>query len=119
MPYNIHRHITDTDLADRKHPKPSQNTSLQLKALVRATTFLASHREAGQLSGECLSVGNENEGRLVWRGNETISLSPNLISQALTIRTVPRSLSSSTGNKIRVAVTIDLDAVSGWLGTGM
>lgn len=103
----------------RKHPKPSQNTSLQLKALVRAATFLASHREAGHLSGECLGVDNENEARLVWRGNETISLGQNLTSQALTIRTVPGLLSPAARNKIRVAVTIDLDAVSGWLGTGI
>ncbi|KUL81396.1 hypothetical protein ZTR_10982 [Talaromyces verruculosus] len=101
-----------------KHPKPSQNTTLQLKALVRATTFLASHREAGHLSGECLGVDNENEARLVWRGDETISLSQNLTSQELTIRTVPGLLSPAARNKIRVAVTIDLDAVSGWLGTG-
>lgn len=112
-------YVATTNLVYRKHPKPSQNTSFQLRALVRATTFLASHGESSHLSGECLSVDNENEGRLVWRGNETISYSQNLTSQELAIRTVPQALISSAGNKIRVAVTLDLDAVSGWLGTGM
>lgn len=101
-----------------KHPKPSQNTVFQLKALIRATTFLASHSEAGHLTGECLRADNEHEGRLVWRGNETIILNQKLTSQAFTIRAAPQSVISSAGNKIRVAMTIDLDAVSGWLGTG-
>ena len=30
---------------------------------------------------------------------------------------IPRTISTSK-NKIRIAVTVDLDAVSGWLGTG-
>ena len=112
-------HKACTDLSCRKHPKPSQNTVFQLKALIRATTFLASHSEAGHLTGECLRADNEHEGRLVWRGNETIILNQKLTSQALTIRAAPQSVISSAGNKIRVAMTIDLDAVSGWLGTGI
>ncbi|EED22168.1 polysaccharide deacetylase family protein [Talaromyces stipitatus ATCC 10500] len=89
-----------------------------LEALARATAFVASDREAGHLSGECIIANNETEGRLAWRGKETISFSKSSTSRSLTIQAVPRLLLPSSGNKIRVAVTIDLDAVSGWLGTG-
>lgn len=90
-----------------------------MNALARAAAFLASHREASQLTGECLSVSNENEGRLVWRGNEPVNLSKPLTNQSLILQPMSRSSLTTSINKVRVAITIDLDAVSGWLGTGM
>lgn len=34
--------------------------------VARAITFLASHRAAGHISGECISVDGGMEGRVVW-----------------------------------------------------
>ncbi|GFF23242.1 3-oxoacyl-[acyl-carrier-protein] reductase FabG [Aspergillus udagawae] len=87
--------------------------------VARTMAFLASHRAAGHITGQCLSVDGGMEGRLLWkesnpsnpnRSPETTSLAPN--------QSIPRHLSPPKRNKIRVAVSIDLDAVSGWLGTG-
>jgi hypothetical protein len=77
--------------------------------------FLASHRAAGHITGQCLSVDGGTEGRLLWK--ESNPSNPETTSLAQ-IQTIPRSLPPPKRNKIRVAVSIDLDAVSGWLGTG-
>ncbi|KAL1980009.1 hypothetical protein VTN96DRAFT_4806 [Rasamsonia emersonii] len=95
--------------------------------VARAMAFLASHRAAGHISGECLSVDGGMEGRLIWRENEVVKTSPDNASNKDTLsggrpetglQTIPRSVPRPTRNKIRVAISIDLDAVSGWLGTG-
>jgi peptidoglycan/xylan/chitin deacetylase (PgdA/CDA1 family) len=52
------------------------------------------------------------EGRLLWKEHEVQTS-----SEMTAVRSIPRALSKPK-NKIRVAVSIDLDAVSGWLGTG-
>lgn len=88
--------------------------------------FLASHRAAGHISGECLSVDGGMEGRLVWKENEVVKTSS---SSQLAVaskpqeqsvsQSIPRALTKPKRNKIRVSVSIDLDAVSGWLGTGI
>lgn len=77
--------------------------------------FLASHRAAGHITGQCLSVDGGMEGRLLWK--ESDPSNPKATSLART-QSIPQSLSPPKRNKIRVAVSIDLDAVSGWLGTG-
>lgn len=87
--------------------------------------FLASHRAAGHISGECLSVDGGMEGRLVWKENEVVKTSssnqlavaPKPQEQSVS-QSIPRALTKPKRNKIRVSVSIDLDAVSGWLGTG-
>ena len=38
--------------------------------VARSVAFLASHRAAGHITGECLSVDGGMEGRIVWRENE-------------------------------------------------
>jgi peptidoglycan/xylan/chitin deacetylase (PgdA/CDA1 family) len=81
--------------------------------------FLASHRAAGHISGQCLSVDGGMEGRLLWKESEVIQPSnPNPDRETNPTQSIPRSLAAPKRNKIRVAVSIDLDAVSGWLGTG-
>ncbi|KAH1544903.1 hypothetical protein LV164_006661 [Aspergillus fumigatus] len=83
--------------------------------VARTMAFLASHRAAGHITGQCLSVDGGMEGRLLWK--ESDPSNPKATSLART-QSIPQSLSPSKRNKIRVAVSIDLDAVSGWLGTG-
>lgn len=80
--------------------------------VARTMAFLASHRAAGHISGQCLSVDGGMEGRLLWKEHEVKTP-----SETTAVRSIPRALSKPK-NKIRVAVSVDLDAVSGWLGTG-
>jgi len=85
--------------------------------------FLASHRAAGHISGECLSVDGGMEGRLIWRENEVVKTSPateetGIQEHGQLPTTIPRGVPNPKRNKIRVVFTIDFDAVSGWLGTG-
>lgn len=75
--------------------------------------FLASHRAAGHISGQCLSVDGGMEGRLIWR-NESKDKTP----QDTATHSVQIPWPITKRNKVRVAISIDLDAVSGWLGTG-
>lgn len=75
--------------------------------------FLASHRAAGHISGQCLSVDGGMEGRLIWRHESKDKTPQDTATHSVQI---PRPITKR--NKVRVAVSIDLDAVSGWLGTG-
>ena len=75
--------------------------------VARVTAFLASHRAAGHISGQCFNIDRNMEGQLTWKNDTT--------DKADSIQ-IPRSITKR--NIIRVAVSIDLDAVSGWLGTG-
>lgn len=84
--------------------------------VARTMAFLASHRAAGHISGQCLSVDGGMEGRLLWKEGEV--LNPNPETSLAQTQSIPRTLSPPKRNKIRIAVSIDLDAVSGWLGTG-
>ena len=74
---------------------------------VRVIAYLASHRAAGHISGQYFTVDRNIEGQLTWKNDTTDKT--DLIQ-------IPRPITKR--NKIRVAVSIDLDAVSGWLGTG-
>ncbi|KAF2100590.1 NAD(P)-binding protein [Rhizodiscina lignyota] len=72
--------------------------------VARAVAFLASHRAAGHISGECISVDGGMEGRLLWKEEEPTS--------------IPPVISQKRKSTIKVAISVDFDAVSGWLGTG-
>lgn len=76
--------------------------------VARAMAFLASRRAAGHISGQCIRV----EG-----GGKDAQSKP--ATSQTTVQSIPPTLSKPKRNKIRVAVSIDLDAVSGWLGTSM
>ncbi|MCJ1395610.1 hypothetical protein MMC18_008496 [Xylographa bjoerkii] len=86
--------------------------------------FLASHRAAGHISGECISVDGGMEGRIVWKEAEmsTEATSTETSSVSVDNQKVPRSTAppvcSSKKRRIKVALSVDFDAVSGWLGTG-
>lgn len=61
------------------------------------------------------------EGRLLWKEEDvdpTITISTIPKKEESAAVSIPRSLPAPKRNKIRVAVSVDLDAVSGWLGTG-
>lgn len=96
----------------------------QPKDVAKAVAFLASHEAAGHMSGQCLSVDGGMEGRVVWRpedimGNASQS-SIQARQQAVPLQ-IPRALSTKkplSTPKIKLAISIDFDAVSGWLGTG-
>jgi peptidoglycan/xylan/chitin deacetylase (PgdA/CDA1 family) len=111
--------------------------------VARAAAFLASHRAAGHISGQCISVDGGMEGRIVWSEEEIQE------SQKTTIQTTtsapkskgevfgtsiqgvqissrpstsnqpsPSTVASQSTRKIRILLSVDFDAVSGWLGTG-
>ncbi|EAW07313.1 bifunctional SDR family oxidoreductase/polysaccharide deacetylase family protein [Aspergillus clavatus NRRL 1] len=71
--------------------------------IARTMAFLASYRAAGHITGQYLNLAHQTETRPLLTAEPTVS--------------IPRPL-TRTRNKIRVTVSIDLDAVSGWLGTG-
>ncbi|KAG4429086.1 hypothetical protein IFR05_015433 [Cadophora sp. M221] len=98
----------------------------QPEDVARAMAFLASHRAAGHISGECLSVDGGMEGRVVWKAEEVLKTSSSSTitsvkekSQSiLPISTIPQPLTSPPKRKIQILLSIDFDAVSGFLGTG-
>ena len=93
--------------------------------------FLASHRAAGHISGECLSVDGGMEGRLIWKEpqvsdvaehSETNSETTLNVSSSVLARqpkTKPSAaMPSAPKRKVQVALSVDFDAISGLLGTG-
>lgn len=95
----------------------------QPEDVARAMAFLASHRAAGHISGECISVDGGMEGRLIWREDQVLSrdAKPSSTEVGLPLRTtsIPASLSPpKRQRRIRICLSIDFDAISGYLGTG-
>lgn len=79
--------------------------------VARTMAFLASKSASGHISGQCIRV-EENEFSISTKISESKSL-----ATKEPVQSIPQALSKPKRNKIRVAVSIDLDAVSGWLGT--
>ena len=83
--------------------------------------FLASHAAAGHISGQCISVDGGMEGRLLWTEDDTRGtkqdVKTNVAVQPQSTSSVPTSLSTKKPT-IKIALSVDFDAVSGWLGTG-
>lgn len=98
----------------------------QPEDVARAMAFLASHRAAGHISGECLSVDGGMEGRVVWKAEEVIKTSASAVLTSVKERaqsiiptsTIPQALTTPPKRKIQILLSIDFDAVSGFLGTG-
>lgn len=83
----------------------------------RAVAFLASEKASGHMSGQVLSVDGGMEGRIVWREDE-------VAGQRSTAQAAQPSIPHQVArparpkNKLKIAWSVDFDAVSGWLGTG-
>jgi hypothetical protein len=91
--------------------------------VARAMAFLASHRAAGHISGECLSVDGGMEGRIVWREpgkgheeSESRLRAPPTAIQNNNSQKIPPAMSRPRRLPIKIALSVDFDAVSGWLG---
>ncbi|KAL1797452.1 hypothetical protein ACET3X_004058 [Alternaria dauci] len=121
----------------------------QATDVARAAAFLASHRAAGHISGQCISVDGGMEGRIVWseeevRKSQASTVEPDMPSvnttdEAEIFGTATEGVSLASRNtsalvvsttsslsaarishepKIKILLSVDFDAVSGWLGTG-
>ena len=95
----------------------------QPEDVARAMAFLASHMAAGHITGECLSIDGGMEGRLVWKAHEVIKTGSTAASimekaQSLIPSSIIQSSVSVRNRKIQILLSIDFDAVSGFLGTG-
>ena len=102
--------------------------------VARAAAFLASHHAAGHISGQCISVDGGMEGRIVWSEEEnekshqtTFAATTTLPSHSNTSQAFKKPSSASLTSltpitelrpKIKILLSVDFDAVSGWLGTG-
>ena len=88
--------------------------------------FLASHRAAGHISGQCISVDGGMEGRVVWKEADTGIIqdevgTSSLPKQSVDESTLPKAsaaTSYASKRQIKIALSVDFDALSGWLGTG-
>lgn len=94
----------------------------QPKDVAKAVAFLASHEAAGHTSGQCVSVDGGMEGRVVWREEEVLGKNSEGSTQALQTQSapsLPMQISKPKAKQsIKIALSIDFDAISGWLGTG-
>lgn len=129
--------LTNNSVPLRKIAQPTD--------VARVAAFLASHRAAGHISGQCISVDGGMEGRIVWSEDEvqksqqttTEAPTPSVMATTEVFGTVtegvpianssqpPKTPSSAaavlppeTKRKIKILISVDFDAVSGWLGTG-
>ena len=87
--------------------------------------FLASHRAAGHISGECISVDGGMEGRIIWKESEMVKQAEQRIRNGTVdgnAQATPPGIFSMTPTsprrRVQVALSVDFDAVSAWLGTG-
>ncbi|KAJ5883773.1 Peptidoglycan deacetylase [Penicillium subrubescens] len=89
----------------------------QPEDVARTMAFLASHRAAGHITGQCLSVDGGMEGRVIWRADEVLG-KENTVVQAKSVNVnVPQPIVTKK-RRIQILLSVDFDAVSGFLGTG-
>jgi hypothetical protein len=91
--------------------------------VARAITFLASHRAAGHITGECIGGDGGMDGWSMIDGvmSTTASSHHNLADSKEIedpMQVIPKAMPKPMRTKVRVAISIDMDAVSGWLGRG-
>jgi hypothetical protein len=92
--------------------------------VARAMAFLASHRAAGHITGEYLSVDGGIEGRIVRKADKVIkpaATTASIMEKAQSIvpaSTIHTSLRPPSKRKIQILLSVDFDPVSGFLGTG-
>jgi NAD(P)-dependent dehydrogenase (short-subunit alcohol dehydrogenase family)/peptidoglycan/xylan/chitin deacetylase (PgdA/CDA1 family) len=94
--------------------------------VARAMAFLTSHRAAGHITGQVLSIDGGMEGRVVWSEEEVNNggAPPTTIRTAHTsqpvvsISEIPLGVCPAPKCRVQVLLSVDFDAVSGFLGTG-
>ena len=93
----------------------------QPEDVARAMAFLASHRAAGHISGICLEVTGGMEGRIIWRESQVLpekSDSGKALPPGTSIpMTMPAQIPRRK-RRLRICLSVDFDAISGYLGTG-
>ncbi|KKY18207.1 putative polysaccharide deacetylase family protein [Phaeomoniella chlamydospora] len=123
--------LIDGRLDDPKEMWAEAQATVSLKKIAepedvsRAMAFLASHRAAGHISGQVLSVDGGMEGRLLWKYEDVVKDQAKAIYAAIDklSSVMPSTLSmaepSPTPKKrLRISLSVDFDALSGYLGTG-
>lgn len=86
----------------------------QPEDVARAMAFLASSRAAGHISGICLEVTGGMEGRIIWR-EEPEGEKDTKIPMA---RPLASAHPQRRKRRLRICLSVDFDAISGYLGTG-
>ncbi|GLI73834.1 hypothetical protein PoHVEF18_002064 [Penicillium ochrochloron] len=89
----------------------------QPEDVARTMAFLASHRAAGHITGQCLSVDGGMEGRVIWRADEVLGKDNTAIPAKSASVNVPQPIMTKK-RRIQILLSVDFDAVSGFLGTG-
>lgn len=91
----------------------------QPEDVARAMAFLSSHRAAGHISGICLEVTGGMEGRVIWREDRILGSGQANQQTSIPLRpsTTPAA-SSKRKRRLRICLSVDFDAISGYLGTG-
>lgn len=91
----------------------------QPEDVARCIAFLASHRTAGHISGQCISIDGGQEGRLLWKEEQVLGTGN--VQQLETAFTTPITAelkAPSRPRRMRICLSVDFDAISGYLGTG-
>lgn len=124
----VNTELIGNRLDDAKEAYYESQATVALKKIAepvdvaKTVAFLASHRASGHMSGQCLSVDGGMEGRAVWREEEVQGRKPETAAtkgSPVVSSSIPQQLSLHQPKpKITVALSVDFDAVSGWLGTG-
>lgn len=87
--------------------------------VARCTAFLASHRTAGHITGQCISVDGGQEGRLLWKEEQMLGTSKVQRLEAALSTSIPQALTpAQRARRMRICLSVDFDAISGYLGTG-
>lgn len=91
----------------------------QAEDVARCMAFLASHKTAGHITGQCISIDGGQEGRLVWRHEQVISGGDHNAGAMATVPSIQPSLTPARRRRrMRICLSVDFDAISGYLGTG-
>ena len=87
----------------------------QPEDVARAMAFLSSHRAAGHISGVCLEVTGGMEGRVIWREDQVLGANRGAVASTPIVASLapPRRK-----RRMRICLSVDFDAISGYLGTG-
>lgn len=91
----------------------------QPEDVARCIAFLASHRTAGHITGQCISIDGGQEGRLLWKEEQILGASN--VKRLETAFDTPISAEitpPSRPRRMRICLSVDFDAISGYLGTG-